>query len=478
MKRNILLILALLMGVIFFALPAIACIHQEETRIEANCEFFTIYVSIGDMGHQSKIEYFLELTPLNGGEIIEVEGSFPIPELGDYVGTYKGYWGDLPCGNYSIVGSLKLISLLNGQEYGSATVSQEILDCPCDEECGPCDGKVTQLTLKYLGSVVDPTITVDQKKDGPATVEVLPDGTFKVTGTDKKGTLGTEISIYVNGALNTKIHTSCSQPIGPGMVFNDFEVVEGYSLNGGLLCEADYPQEPPDTPDCGCRGKVTQLTLQYNGSGGEVEVTQKKKKEKGTKGKGITQGLVFSETLGKNDVLTINGMDKKGTLGPEIIISVGGIFNTKIHTSCSQPIGPGMVFGDFLVIEGYSREGGLLCPEQTQGAGKITVNNKCKTCRPAAKSADQNAESFSLAQNYPNPFNPVTTISFSLPHSSNVTLAIYNVLGEKITTLVDGEFSAGNHSVEWNAGEFSSGIYFYRIEASSFTQTNRMMLVK
>ena len=112
------------------------------------------------------------------------------------------------------------------------------------------------------------------------------------------------------------------------------------------------------------------------------------------------------------------------------------------------------------------------------GCWEIAVNEKCKTCRPAAKSADQNAESFSLVQNYPNPFNPTTTINFTLPYSSNITLTIYNVLGEKITTLVDREFSAGVHSVEWNAIEFSSGIYFYRIEAGSFTKTNRMMLIK
>ena len=111
---------------------------------------------------------------------------------------------------------------------------------PCDdpvEECAPCDGKVTQLELLYTGADAG-VITVMQKDGavvfGPTLVSSME--TFSFTGTDKKGTLGTEISIYVDSVLNTKIHTSCSQPIGPGLVKGDFEVLSGESRNGGLLC--------------------------------------------------------------------------------------------------------------------------------------------------------------------------------------------------------------------------------------------------
>lgn len=71
-----------------------------------------------------------------------------------------------------------------------------------------------------------------------------PEGTFSFTGTDENGTLGTEIQVYVNGDLNTKIHTSCSQPIYPGLEFDDFEVVEGESLKGGAL-ETPAPEFVP-----------------------------------------------------------------------------------------------------------------------------------------------------------------------------------------------------------------------------------------
>ena len=79
---------------------------------------------------------------------------------------------------------------------------------------------------------------------------------------------------------------------------------------------------------------------------------------------------------------------------------------------------------------------------------------------------------------YPNPFNPITTISFSLSQPSFVTLNIYNALGEKIATLTEKDFSAGAHSFEWDASEFSSGIYFYRIEAGSFIETKKMIFMK
>ncbi len=85
---------------------------------------------------------------------------------------------------------------------------------------------------------------------------------------------------------------------------------------------------------------------------------------------------------------------------------------------------------------------------------------------------------FDLKQNYPNPFNPSTTIEFSLPNRVNVNLTVYNLLGQKIVTLVDGELNVGTHRVVWNAGNKPNGIYFYQLEASTFTETKRMVLMK
>ena len=90
--------------------------------------------------------------------------------------------------------------------------------------------------------------------------------------------------------------------------------------------------------------------------------------------------------------------------------------------------------------------------------------------------------SFSLKQNYPNPFNPVTTIEYNIPKSGKVNLIVYNLLGQEITRIIDEVQLAGYHKVTWDASNFSSGIYFYRLqagpEASGFVQTKKMLLLK
>ncbi|MBN2572415.1 MAG: T9SS type A sorting domain-containing protein [Ignavibacteriales bacterium] len=83
-----------------------------------------------------------------------------------------------------------------------------------------------------------------------------------------------------------------------------------------------------------------------------------------------------------------------------------------------------------------------------------------------------------LKQNYPNPFNPKTTINYNLKVNSKVILKIYDLLGREITTLVDGEFSAGRHTEIFNAVNLSTGVYFYKLEAvgidgSKFTDTKK-----
>ncbi len=87
-------------------------------------------------------------------------------------------------------------------------------------------------------------------------------------------------------------------------------------------------------------------------------------------------------------------------------------------------------------------------------------------------------DQFSLSQNYPNPFNPVTNIEFAVPEESFVKLAIFDITGRVVEVLVNEELSAGIYKTDWNASSYSSGIYFYRLETESFTETKRMVLVK
>jgi hypothetical protein len=98
-------------------------------------------------------------------------------------------------------------------------------------------------------------------------------------------------------------------------------------------------------------------------------------------------------------------------------------------------------------------------------SGEVLVNNSAPV-------------DYTLQQNYPNPFNPVTTISYSLPVKSEVELIIFNALGEGVMQLTNEEKEAGRYSVKFNATELTSGIYFYRLQAGSFVQTKKMVLLR
>ena len=85
---------------------------------------------------------------------------------------------------------------------------------------------------------------------------------------------------------------------------------------------------------------------------------------------------------------------------------------------------------------------------------------------------------FSLCDNYPNPFNPSTKIEFQIPQDGHVTLSVYNMLGQQVSTLVDRNLRSGMHHVTFDAAKFASGIYFYRMKAKGFSQVKKMMLLK
>ncbi len=91
---------------------------------------------------------------------------------------------------------------------------------------------------------------------------------------------------------------------------------------------------------------------------------------------------------------------------------------------------------------------------------------------------EETATTYSLAQNFPNPFNPTTSISFSLPKAGFVNISVYDITGKLVQELVNNNMSAGKYNTTWDADNFASGVYFYKIQAGDFTEMKKMSLIK
>ncbi len=244
------------------------------------------------------------------------------------------------------------IAILAACENGDVTGTNENLigtpDSPSfafgfpPPKCNACLGGVTQMTLKYNGTE-SAYITVMAGKDTIFDELVGSGDTFTLIGQKADGKLGAEVKVIVNGT-ETKIHTSCSKPIGEGSVFGDFEVVKAFSKDGGRIC----PPPPPGSCSA-CRGGVTQMTLKYNGTeSAYIKVKAGRK-------------VIFEGDVAPGGEFTLIGDKRDGKLGKEVKVTVNGT-ETKIHTSCSRPLGEGSVFGDFEVVEAFSKDGGRICP--------------------------------------------------------------------------------------------------------------------
>ena len=88
------------------------------------------------------------------------------------------------------------------------------------------------------------------------------------------------------------------------------------------------------------------------------------------------------------------------------------------------------------------------------------------------------AQEYELLQNYPNPFNPTTTIGFSIPAKSRVSLRIFNLLGQEVALLANDDLSAGKYEIRWNPEGLASGTYFYKLEAGGYVQSKKLLYLK
>jgi hypothetical protein len=168
-------------------------------------------------------------------------------------------------------------------------------------------------------------------------------------------------------------------------------------------------------------------------------------------------------------------------------VSANGVarFNTQTNTwstlgtGSSNGVNSGYDYGEVRALAVVGNE--VFVGGGFTSAGGVSANNVARwnsgTSRVEQLSPTA-PKTFLLEQNYPNPFNPSTTIRYQLPVASEVKLEVYDVLGKKIATLVNERQSAGSYQVVWNASGLSSGTYFYRLQAGTFVETKKMIMVK
>jgi photosystem II stability/assembly factor-like uncharacterized protein len=156
-------------------------------------------------------------------------------------------------------------------------------------------------------------------------------------------------------------------------------------------------------------------------------------------------------------------------------IEYGWILNTKdggiiwdINYKSGPYVGSGELSGLFFnnALTGWAVGSSIL---HTTNGGVTFINEE---------QIDEVPTQYLLLQNYPNPFNSSSVIKYSIPKSSQVSLKIFNTLGEELETLVNEEKAAGTYELNWNAANLPSGVYFYRLQAGSFVQTRKMILLK
>jgi len=141
--------------------------------------------------------------------------------------------------------------------------------------------------------------------------------------------------------------------------------------------------------------------------------------------------------------------------------------------------GPGNAYDDALSIA-VNSSGDVAITGSSPGATSATdyATVKYSQTTTGINYSNEIPVGFSLNQNYPNPFNPSTKISFTLPSSSNVSLKVFNMLGQEVSELVNKNLEPGKYSVDFNAEKLSSGIYFYKISSGDFIQTKKMIIIK
>jgi hypothetical protein len=180
-------------------------------------------------------------------------------------------------------------------------------------------------------------------------------------------------------------------------------------------------------------------------------------------------GVVLYETVGgaRNPVNGAKVTLSAGAAGSVAETGTNGVFSLRV---------PCASYALSVTATGFQNLAGSGISVDSAG---LTLNILLKTSVvPVPEQRKTLPSSYSLGDAYPNPFNPSTTIRYALPQGTSVVLAVYNMLGQKVATLIDGQQKAGYHEVRFDGSALASGFYFYRMQAGNFLATKRLLLLR
>jgi len=183
-----------------------------------------------------------------------------------------------------------------------------------------------------------------------------------------------------------------------------------------------------------------------------------------TGGNGTGTGVDIAASNGT----LLNSDTKLQVMNSELTHLAKGSYTSGSMTYSFKYTAPAVIGTQTLYATGVSKK------NQWNFAGNFSV----QVVNPTSVEPEIAAKDFILEQNYPNPFNPVTKISFYIANDSYVTLEVFNNLGEKVTDLINSNLSVGYHSVDFNAINLASGIYFYKLASENFSSLKKMVLMK
>lgn len=190
----------------------------------------------------------------------------------------------------------------------------------------------------------------------------------------------------------------------------------------------------------------------------------------------LTQWVFPDTSIGPNDYLIIWADDDEGQPGLHANFKLSASGEEIVLVAPDTTVVDDVTFGEQITDLSTGR--------YPNGTGSFVLMNPTFSAEntPGISDVDdsnnEQPNDFVLNQNYPNPFNPSTTISFSIPVQGDVSLKIFNIIGQEVATLVNENLSAGNYSFNWNVSNQTSGIYFYNLQVGNFVETKKMILLK